>query len=387
MTTLRNRMALAAALSVSAVILWSPASAQSNEAMLEELREQLAETRRELSEMQQQLGELKSNERVSRSNSRSVTTTNSQNRPRPPRAVIAPNAPQAPPAVRTRKGNSLFVSRAPRPMIGVVLHNRVRDKGVKLAAVTPDAPADKAGLKAGDELISLNDRDLTGSRAAALAYKMLDDMEEGDEYTFVYRRDGEEKTAIVTAEIIEPATTFSFNESDQANGIFSGNPMRFDLFSDGMRMDLDQLKDWAESRRDTSVRLNDGRWRNLTGPWMGGENGPVVWNLALGWASLQMAQLNPSLAEYFGVEEGVLIIDSALENADLKGGDVITEIDGEPVTSPGDAMRVLTRFSDDESVNFSLMRHGEALMVTIDTPSAAPGDFSFGYHYSSREDQ
>ncbi len=387
MTTLTTRIAMAAALTALTLVAWSPAVAQSNQAVLEELQQQLAETRQELSEMQQQLGELKRQKSSSRSVTRSRSRSDSQNRLRPPQAPVAPTAPPAPPAVRTREGNSLFVSRAPRPMVGVVLHNRVRDKGVKLAAVTPDAPADKAGLKAGDQLIRLNDQDLTRSGAAGLAYKMLKDAQEGDEFHFVYLRDGEQRSALVTAEIIEPATIFSFNDSNSANSIFTGNPMEFELFSNNMKMDLDQLKTWAKDRRDFSIRLNDGRWRNFAGPWVGGDDGPVVWNLALGWASLQMAELNPSLAEYFGVEEGVLIINSALEDADLEGGDVITEIDGEAVSSPADAMRILTRFSDHESVNLSVMRHGETLAVAVDTPTAAPADFSFEYRYTTSDDQ
>lgn len=347
--------------------------AQTDEASISELREQLAETRRELSEIRRQLD------------------GSSLRAPRPPEPAQAPPPPPGQSRnrsiIRSTDGNSLFLSRSSRPMIGVVLHNVSRDKGVRLAAVTPQSPADQAGLKAGDVLLSLNGEDLTGKNAAKLAYQLLDDMEEGDTYEFTYQRDGQQSTTIVEAALIEPAMSFSFGGGPgPSSGIFNGQDMRLDLDTSNFRLDMEELKAWAEHQRDRAIELNNGRWRNFSRYSIGGDDGPVVWNLAMGWSSLQLAELNPALAEYFGVEGGVLIIDSAIADADLRGGDVITHVEGKAVTTPSDTMRILTGFDENQSVLLTLVRHGEIMELPVQTPSAGADAFSFGYRYSTKDD-
>ncbi|MEM7709113.1 MAG: PDZ domain-containing protein [Pseudomonadota bacterium] len=335
------------------------AAAQADREELRDLRDQLAETRRELSDLQRRLNELSVADR---------------------RAM--PRAPQPPNIFNSQGGgNSLFVSRGERPMIGVVLRSEDRGRGVKLAGVTPDGAADKAGLEADDVLLTLNDEDLTGRGGVELAYDLLDDMEEGDRYRFTYRRDGEEKNAVVEAELTSPSLSFNFSGNGQrpSVGYLGSGDFAFDFGENNLQIDTEALKEWAEKRRDWAVQLNDGRWRQFADNFPGQNNGPVVWNLAMGWSSLKLAELNESLGEYFGVDEGVLVISSGLASADLKGGDVITQVDGTPVTTPGEAMRILTRFDEQESINMTLVRHGATMDVELETPAAGPGDFSFGY--------
>ncbi|MEM6936785.1 MAG: PDZ domain-containing protein, partial [Pseudomonadota bacterium] len=164
-------------------------------------------------------------------------------------------------------------------------------------------------------------------------------------------------------------------------GFLGSGDFAFDFGENNLQIDTEALKEWAEKRRDWAVQLNDGRWRQFADNFPGQNNGPVVWNLAMGWSSLKLAELNESLGEYFGVDEGVLVISSGLAAADLKGGDVITQVDGTPVTTPGEAMRILTRFDEQESINMTLVRHGATMEVELETPAAGPGDFSFGYWY------
>jgi len=67
--------------------------------------------------------------------------------------------------------------------------------GALLTAVTPGTPADKAGLRAGDIIVAVNDERVT------LATDLADIVRKykpGDEVRITYRRDGEEKTVEVT---------------------------------------------------------------------------------------------------------------------------------------------------------------------------------------------
>ena len=64
-------------------------------------------------------------------------------------------------------------------------------EGVKLASISPDSPADKAGLLAGDVIIRVGDRPVKNLRDYSEALKQF---KPGDEAAIVLLRDGEEKT-------------------------------------------------------------------------------------------------------------------------------------------------------------------------------------------------
>jgi S1-C subfamily serine protease len=70
--------------------------------------------------------------------------------------------------------------------------------------------------------------------------------------------------------------------------------------------------------------------------------------------------LTPQLAEYFGAKNGVLVttVDekSAAAAAGLKAGDVITAVDGKPVTSRSEVQRAIRRASDQSEITISYMR-------------------------------
>src|SRR6185436_1195870 len=89
------------------------------------------------------------------------------------------------------------------------------------------------------------------------------------------------------------------------------------------------------------------------------------------------------LAEYFGVRDGGVLVTSVTENspaakAGLKAGDVITAIDGEKVTSPGDLTRGLNKKESGE-VSLTVMRDMSVRTMTL-TPekSEHPGIFRTG---------
>lgn len=67
--------------------------------------------------------------------------------------------------------------------------------GALLTAVTPDTPADKAGLRAGDIIVAVDDERVT--LATDLA-EIIRRYKPGDEVRITYRRDGKEKTVRVT---------------------------------------------------------------------------------------------------------------------------------------------------------------------------------------------
>ncbi len=67
--------------------------------------------------------------------------------------------------------------------------------GALLTQVTPNTPADKAGLRAGDIIVAVDDERVTLARDLA---EIIRKYKPGDEIRITYRRDGQEKTVRVT---------------------------------------------------------------------------------------------------------------------------------------------------------------------------------------------
>jgi len=79
--------------------------------------------------------------------------------------------------------------------------------------------------------------------------------------------------------------------------------------------------------------------------------------------------LTKQLANYFGAKDGGLLITSVNDNspaakAGLKAGDVITEVDGEKVTSSGDVSRAINKKQDGD-VTLTILRDRNTRTITL----------------------
>ncbi len=76
------------------------------------------------------------------------------------------------------------------------------------------------------------------------------------------------------------------------------------------------------------------------------------------WADLELAPLNSDLGQYFGTEEGVLVV-SAPKDAKLglKGGDVVMAVDGRKPTGPSHLMRILRSYDKGETFKMDILRN------------------------------
>ena len=81
------------------------------------------------------------------------------------------------------------------PYFGVMPDYGFDGKGVKLQGVAPGSPAEKAGLKEGDILLSLNDKDFEDVKGYAALFFAL---KPGDEITLGFERGGQRKTVKAT---------------------------------------------------------------------------------------------------------------------------------------------------------------------------------------------
>src|SRR2546421_12425709 len=107
--------------------------------------------------------------------------------------------------------------------------------------------------------------------------------------------------------------------------------------------------------------------------------GDEPWVFSMGGANRRIGvstqSLSKQLADYFGVKDGGVLITSVSDNspaskAGLRAGDVITAIDGEKVTSPGDITRGLGK-KETGDVSLTIVRDRNTRTVTL-TPEKNP---------------
>ena len=217
-----------------------------------------------------------------------------------------------------------------RGMIGVVL-SPGKD-GLRVDAVTPGGPADKAGVHAGDVLTAIDGKKLAGEDAG----DALHDLKIGQGVKLAILHDGKSREVALKAERREP---FVFSDAFGKGGLL---PPDFD--------------------HQIQVKVHDAM-RHANG-------GMHELHLMTPWWGLNLATLNPDLGGYFGTDKGVLVI--AADNDSLPGikaGDVITNIAGETVNRPEDALRALRDQESGKDVAIKLLRDRKTLALNMKAPA------------------
>lgn len=298
-----------------ALALGGAALAQAPEADQEQLREELREAKRQLAEVGRRVAEL------------SVQLGDDAARVQMFRHLGNPD----------------------RAVIGVLLGDSGKD-GVAVQGVTPGGPADKAGLRAGDTIVSLRGSSLAGDEPHLALRDALKDLKAGDKVALTYRRDGREQSAELTAE-------------RQGSVAFLGGPGARTFVFDSDKFDGDWTEMPGIERRVESIvehALGDGKGAHFNVMSM------------IGMGGLRLSSLNPGLARYFGVSKGALVLEVDKDQYQgLEAGDVILEVDGKPVEDPRDAMRELAKQDPGRPVQLKLQRERVTQLVDARVPEKA----------------
>ncbi len=225
-----------------------------------------------------------------------------------------------------------------RAMLGINIGGVSDDdqsNGVTIRGVTPDGPADEAGLKTGDVLVSINGEPLSADSSGKSLNKLLSamgDVEAGDVVSVQYDRDGSTLNADIVADVLEPGVfTFALGDDDE---------FKFSMHNQMKNM---HVRPFGE--------------------------GPFTWHLARHWGSMELVDLTPELGKYFGTDEGVLVVRAPKDEAlQLKDGDVILNIDKREPESPEHALRILRSYSPGESLEIQVMRQKRRRTLEILMP-------------------
>jgi S1-C subfamily serine protease len=212
--------------------------------------------------------------------------------------------------------------------IGSVGGRDAREDGVQVLGVTPGSPADEAGLRSGDVLMSVGDTALDWSEDTAPVDKLLAvlrEAEPGTQLAFSYRRDDR------LAEVSVEAKPWSWSRL-----VLDGNTLRGMLPPDAP----------VPPEFNLPFRLEFN-----TQPW----------------GDMELVALTPGLGEYFQVSEGVLVVRAPSNpTLGLQDGDVIVDIAGRTPADPGHVVRILRSYSPGERLVMTVVRKGERQQVETD---------------------
>jgi hypothetical protein len=152
-----------------------------------------------------------------------------------------------------------------RPVIGIVMDDD--GAGVRLAAVTPQSPAAKAGLRGGDRLLRIGGKPLAAADSEgrlAQARELIGELEEGDTVRLAYERDGQTREVTLKAESM-PGLVWWRGEGETPEAIrMQLQPLLAERFD----MQLGELAPLAGCGRDGNDCLlapvaEAFRWRGL----------------------------------------------------------------------------------------------------------------------------
>jgi membrane-associated protease RseP (regulator of RpoE activity) len=245
---------------------------------------------------------------------------------------------------------------ARRARLGIKLNLQARETdsiGAYVDAVTPGGPAAKAGIRSGDVITKLDgtslvsnlkvdrgsyrsDRSLPGLRLIELSARL-----EANDTVAVELRRGQGWKERRTVKVVTEAEPEDF-------ALRGEGPGRTFMF-----------------RTNPTGPGELPRVQAFGGPdfELMGERMPFMLDSPLG--HLEFASMNPDLGQYFGTDEGVLVVSAPKEGKlNLKGGDVILSVDGRKVASPSQLMRILRSYEESESFKLEVLRNRHRETVT-----------------------
>jgi serine protease Do len=192
------------------------------------------------------------------------------------------------------------------------------DYGVEITHIEEGSPAEKAGIKAGDVVQEYNGQRVEGMEQFG---RMVRETPPGREVKLTISRDGTPQTLTAM------------------------------LASRKMRISANFPPD---------IQMPDIRMPDIP---------QIYTTLRTARLGVEAESLGKQLAEYFGVNEGVLVRsvreNTAAQKAGIKAGDVITKVDGMPVTSPSELSGAVRSASAKKTYTVDLMRERKPQSVNV----------------------
>lgn len=209
------------------------------------------------------------------------------------------------------------------------------EAGVEITRITPDSPADKAGLKSGDVILRYNGEMVEGNTQFR---RLISETPSGRDVKLeVFRKGGSQTVTVKVGERPEP-NVYAFTMPPMAPHVEFNMPDMPRTFMS-----------WSNSMVGMTAESLEGQ-----------------------------------LAQFFGVKEGVLVRSvnsgSAAEKAGLKAGDVITRVDDSRVSTPADVSNRL-RGSRGKAVTIVVMRDHKEMTLSLTMDENRRADWFQNYEW------
>jgi len=236
------------------------------------------------------------------------------------------------------------------------------ERGAIISKVVEGSPAEKAGLKENDVVVSFNDRRIDSVREMQ---RLLNETPVGRNVKLEVIRGGSRQT--ITAALSKRAQSFAYG--------FGGpewNGQAWAQTEEGRKQWEESRKQWEATRKkwEEQMREHQDEFKNM--PNFGNFNfdAPGGFTFFSGLRlGISAESLTTQLAEYFGVKDGrgVLVAsvndNSAAARAGLKAGDVIVAVDDQQVDSINTLVKALA--DKEGTVNLKVIRNRAEQNVTV----------------------
>lgn len=286
-----------------------------------------------------------------------------------------------------------YLNLGDRAVLGVVLGQETAE-GVKIIGVSPDGPAERAGLQAGDVVVAIRGENLgaeSGSKGRETLFRVMDEIQDGETITVAVERNGESLSFEVTPERREPSswqTMIRIPEGPLAPGAPNVLIEHLEIphiDHQALEAHIEALTEELKTKEFRFV-MPDGEELEITEEFVLPEGFEVeitemselagealkeanIW-FGLPYAQgLELAKVNEGLGAYFATDRGVLVLRARPDNAyRLESGDVVLDIDGRAVNSPADMIRALREIEPGSEIEFAIKRERRNEKLSIVMP-------------------
>jgi S1-C subfamily serine protease len=221
-----------------------------------------------------------------------------------------------------------------RAILGVQIDAAPGKEGARVLSVSPGGPAAEAGLEDNDIIIALDGQPLKGPEADRTLVTRMRDVKPDQKVKVVVLRNGRKHDYVVVA---RPSRDAGFAFAMPEAGVMG------DTFARGM---------------GTGPMIHQFR-----GFWPGEFEG------------LELATITPKLGSYFGVSDGVLVVQAPKDQAfQLEDGDVLQAIDGRKPENGPHALRILRSYRPGETLSMTVLRQRKPVTLSVRMPERPEHD-------------